>query len=245
SFGMKAPVFNEVPLVLLASKLTGKPVKWMSTRTEAFLSDAQARDNVTDAELALDENGTFLALRVKTLIAIGAYMQPNMPACTLNAGTLAGVYRTPAIYVDASGVYTNTNPMRPYRGNGRPEAAYVIERMVDLAARELGIAPAELRRRNYIPPESMPFKTGLTFTYDCGEFEKSMDMAIELADFAGFDKRRKEAQARQAARHRHLQHHRARRGAWSRGRRGALRQGRQRDDLLRIGQSRPGARDRV
>ncbi|HZP74674.1 MAG TPA: xanthine dehydrogenase family protein molybdopterin-binding subunit [Pseudolabrys sp.] len=196
SFGMKAPVFNEVPLVLLASKLTGKPVKWMSTRTEAFLSDAQARDNVTDAELALDENGTFLALRVKTLIAIGAYMQPNMPACTLNAGTLAGVYRTPAIYVDASGVYTNTNPMRPYRGNGRPEAAYVIERMVDLAARELGIAPAELRRRNYIPPESMPFKTGLTFTYDCGEFEKSMDMAIELADFAGFDKRRKEARKR-------------------------------------------------
>ncbi len=196
SFGMKAPVFNEVPLALLASKVTGRPVKWMSTRTEAFLSDAQARDNVVDAELALDKDGIFLALRVKSLVAIGAYVQPNMPACTLNAGTLAGVYRTPAIHADISGVYTHTNPVRPYRGNGRPEAAYVIERMVDLAAAELNIDPTELRRRNYIAPESMPFKTGLTFTYDSGEFEKSMDMAIELADFAGFEKRRKEARSR-------------------------------------------------
>jgi carbon-monoxide dehydrogenase large subunit len=196
SFGMKAPIFNEVPLALLASKVTGRPVKWMSTRTEAFLSDAQARDNVTDAELALDKDGIFLALRVKSLVAIGAYVQPNMPACTLNAGTLAGVYRTPAIHADISGVYTHTNPVRPYRGNGRPEAAYVIERMVDLAAAELGIDPTELRRRNYIAPESMPFKTGLTFIYDSGEFEKSMDMAIQLADFAGFEKRRKEARAR-------------------------------------------------
>jgi carbon-monoxide dehydrogenase large subunit len=182
SFGMKSPVFNESPLVLLASKLTGRPVKWISTRSEAFLSDAQARDNVTEAELALDKDGTFLGLRVKTIAAIGAYLQPGMPAFFLNAGTLAGCYRTPAIHVDITAVFTNTNPVRPYRGNGRPEAAYVIERMVDLAAREMGIDPAELRRKNYIPAAAMPFKTGLTFTYDSGEFEKNMDLALDMAD---------------------------------------------------------------
>ena len=193
SFGMKTPVFNEIPLVCYASKLAGRPVKWMSTRTEAFLSDAQARDNVTEAELALDKNGHFLAMRVKTTAAIGAYLQNNMPAFFLNAGTLAGTYRTPAIFVDVTAVFTNTNPVRPYRGNGRPEAAFVIERMVELAARELKIDSAELRRRNYVSPQEMPFKTGLTFTYDCGEFEKNMDLAMGLADFTGFDKRRKES----------------------------------------------------
>ncbi len=196
SFGMKTPVFNETPLACYASKLTGRPVKWMSTRTEAFLSDAQARDNVTDAELALDKDGHFLALHVTTLAAVGAYLQNNMPAFFLNAGTLAGTYRTPAIFVDASGVFTNTNPMRPYRGNGRPEAAFVIERMVELAARELKIDSVELRRRNYVSPKEMPFKTGLTFTYDSGEFEKNMDLAIEMAEFDGFAKRRKEARKR-------------------------------------------------
>lgn len=196
SFGMKTPIFNEAPLVLLASKLTGRPVKWMSTRTEAFLSDAQARDNVTEAELALDKDGTFLALRVKTLAAIGAYLQHNMPAFLLNAGTLAGTYRTPAIHADISAVFTNTNPVRPYRGNGRPEAGFVIERMVDLAAHQLKMDPAELRRRNYIAPAQMPFKTGLTFTYDCGEFEKNMDLALKLADYKDFERRRKEARKR-------------------------------------------------
>jgi aerobic carbon-monoxide dehydrogenase large subunit len=196
SFGMKTPVFNEAPLTMLASKLTGRAVKWMSTRTEAFLSDAQARDNVTEAELALDKNGAFLGFRVKTIAAIGAYLQNNMPAFILNAGTLAGVYRTPAMHVDITGVFTNTNPVRPYRGNGRPEAGYIIERMVDLAADELGLDPAELRRRNYISPQQMPFKTGLTFTYDCGEFEKNMDLALELADFKGFKRRRDESRRR-------------------------------------------------
>jgi len=196
SFGMKTPVFNEAPLTMFASKLTGRPVKWISTRTEAFLSDAQARDNVTEAELALDKDGTFLGFRVKTIAAIGAYLQNNMPAFILNAGTLAGCYRTPAMYVDITGVYTNTNPVRPYRGNGRPEAGYVIERMVDLAADELKIDPAELRRRNYIAPSQMPFKTALTFTYDCGEFEKNMDLALELADFKGFKRRRDESRKR-------------------------------------------------
>src|SRR5262245_16408822 len=196
SFGMKSPIFNETPLVLLASKLTGRPVKWTSTRSEAFLSDAQARDNVTEAELALDRNGIFLGLRVHTVAGIGAYLQTGMPAFTGNIGTLAGVYRTPASHADVSAVFTHTNPVRPYRGNGRPEAAYVIERMIDLAADELGIDPAELRRRNYIPPDAMPFKTALTFTYDSGEFEKGMDMALALADFAGFERRRGEARKR-------------------------------------------------
>jgi carbon-monoxide dehydrogenase large subunit len=193
---MKTPIFNETPLVLLASKLTGRPVKWISTRTEAFLSDAQARDNVTEAELALDSEGYFLALRVKTFAAIGAYLQHSMPAFVLNAGTLAGVYRTPAIHVDITAVFSNTNPMRPYRGNGRPEAAFVIERMVDLAAAEMKIDPAELRRRNYVPPSAMPFKTGLTFTYDSGEFEKNMDLALELSDRKGLKARKADARKR-------------------------------------------------
>ena len=196
SFGMKSAVYNEVALVLLASKLVGRPVKWTSTRSESFLCDAQARDNVTDAELALDKDGNFVAMRVKTMASIGAYLQTGMPAFTGNIGTLAGVYRTPAIHADVTAVFTHTNPVRPYRGNGRPEAAYVIERLVDLAADELGIDPAELRRRNYIAPAAMPFKTGLTFTYDSGEFEKSMDMALKLADFAGFEQRRAEARKR-------------------------------------------------
>jgi carbon-monoxide dehydrogenase large subunit len=196
SFGMKTPVFNEAPLTLFASKLTGRPVKWISSRTEAFLSDAQARDNVTEAELALDKDGIFLGLRVKTIAAIGAYLQNNMPAFLLNAGTLAGTYRTPAVFVDITGVFTNTNPVRPYRGNGRPEAGYVIERIIDIAADELKIDPIELRRRNYISPQQMPFKTGLTFTYDCGEFEKNMDMALELHDSAGFKRRREESRRR-------------------------------------------------
>src|SRR6516225_1415020 len=196
SFGMKSAIYNEVALVLLASKLTGRPVKWTGTRTESFLGDAQARDNVTDAELALDANGRFLGLRVRTIAAVGAYPQAGSNAFVANLGTLAGVYRTPAVHADVTAVYTNTNPMRAYRGNGRPEAAYVIERMVDLAADELGIDPVGLRRRNMIAPEAMPFKSGLTFTYDCGEFEKNLDMALDLADFAGFEERRTEARQR-------------------------------------------------
>jgi carbon-monoxide dehydrogenase large subunit len=196
SFGMKSPIFNETPMVLLASKITGRPVKWISTRSESFTSDAQARDNVTDAELALDKNGHFIGMRVKTVAAIGAYLQTAMPAFFLNAGTLAGVYRTPAMHVDITAVFSHTNPIRPYRGNGRPEAAYVIERMVDLAADELRIDPAELRRRNYVPPSAMPFKTGLTFTYDSGEFEKNMDLALELADAKGFKARKAESRKR-------------------------------------------------
>ena len=196
SFGMKSAIFNEVPLVLLASQLTGRPVKWQSTRSEAFLSDAEARDNITDAELALDRDGTFLGMRVKTIANMGAHLQTGTPNFLNNLGTLAGVYRTPAIHADVTAVYTHTNPVRPYRGNGRPEAAYVIERLVDLAADETGIDPAELRRRNLIPPDAMPFRTGLTFTYDCGEFEKILDAGLRRADVAGFAARRAESRRR-------------------------------------------------
>src|SRR6185312_2329672 len=193
SFGMKSAVYNEVPLVLLASKKLGRPVKWMSTRSEAFLSDAQARDNVTDVELALDKDGIFLGLRVSSFVNAGAYLQSGFQAYTGNLGTLAGVYRTPAAYVESTAVFTHTMPCRPYRGNGRPEAAYVIERIVDLAAAELKMDPAELRRKNYIPAEAMPFKSSVTFTYDCGEFEKGMDLALKLADVDGFKKRKAES----------------------------------------------------
>ncbi len=193
SFGMKSAIYNEVPLVLLASKKIGRPVKWMSTRSEAFLSDAMARDNVTDAELALDKDGTFLGFRVSSFVNAGAYLQSGFQAYTGNLGTLAGVYRTPAMYVESTAVFTHTHPCRPYRGNGRPEAAYVIERMVDVAAAALKMDPAELRRKNYIAPQQMPFKTSLTFTYDSGEFEKGMDLALKMADWAGFAKRKAES----------------------------------------------------
>ena len=196
SFGMKSAVYNEVALVLLASKLTARPVKWVSTRAEAFLSDAQGRDNVTDAELALDADGTFLALRVKTIANVGAYLQTATPAFVGNLGSLAGVYRTPAIHADVTAVFTNTNPVRPYRGNGRPEAAYVIERMIDLAADAIGIDPVELRQSNAIPPDALPFRTGLTFTYDSGDFAKNLEMALRLADADGFAARRNEARKR-------------------------------------------------
>jgi carbon-monoxide dehydrogenase large subunit len=197
SFGMKSGVYNEVGLVLLGAKLTGRPVKWVSTRSESFLADAHGRDNITEAELALDENGKFQGLRIKTIAAVGSYTQPGSEGGPVsNLGTLAGVYTTPAISVDVTAVYTHTNPMRPYRGNGRPEAAYVLERIIDLAADELGIDPVELRRRNLIPPSAMPYKSALSFVFDSGEFEKNMDIALEMADYAGFEARRAEARSR-------------------------------------------------
>jgi aerobic carbon-monoxide dehydrogenase large subunit len=196
SFGMKSAVYNECALVLLAAKVTGRPVKWVATRSESFLCDAQARDNVTHAELALDKDGTFLGFRATIIAAIGAYLQVGMQAFTGNLGTLAGVYKTPASHVDVTAVFTHTQPVRPYRGNGRPEAAYVIERMVDLAADQTGIDPAVLRRRNTIAPDAMPFKTSVTFTYDCGEFEKNMNLALDLAETSSVAKRKAEARTR-------------------------------------------------
>ncbi|HEX4993437.1 MAG TPA: xanthine dehydrogenase family protein molybdopterin-binding subunit, partial [Methylomirabilota bacterium] len=197
SFGMRSGIYPELVLVLWAAKRLGRPVKWTSSRREGFLSDEHGRDNVTTAELALDAGGRFLGLRVALKVDIGAYLTPRSAGpATNNVGGLAGVYTTPAIHIESTGVYTNTTPTGPYRGAGRPEATYAIERVIDVAARELGIDPVELRRRNLIPPSAMPFKTGLVFTYDCGDFERSMTMALTQSDRAGFERRRAEARAR-------------------------------------------------
>jgi carbon-monoxide dehydrogenase large subunit len=197
SFGMRSGIYPELVLVLWAAKRLGRPVKWTSSRREGFLSDEHGRDNVTSAELALDAGGRFLGLRVALKVDIGAYLtQRSAGPATNNVGGLAGVYTTPAIHVESTGVFTHTTPTGPYRGAGRPEATYAIERVIDVAARELGIDPVELRRRNLIPPSAMPFKTGLVFTYDCGEFERIMTMALTQADRAGFERRRAAARAR-------------------------------------------------
>ena len=135
-------------------------------------------------------------MRVETFTNVGAYLQAGGETFVGNIGTLAGVYKTPVLHADVTAAYTNTPPVRPYRGNGRPEAAFVIERLIDLAAAELGADPIELRRRNLIPADAMPYKTGLTFTYDCGEFERGMDMALELSDYAGFEARRAQSRKR-------------------------------------------------
>jgi carbon-monoxide dehydrogenase large subunit len=196
SFGMRSGLYPEMALVLWAAKRLGRPVKWTSDRREGFVSDEHGRDNVSTVELALDRDGTFLALRNTIRLNVGAYLTPRSAGPgSNNVGGVAGMYTTPAIYHETIGVYTHTTPTGPYRGAGRPEATYAIERVIDVAARELGIDPIELRRRNLIPASAMPFKTGLVFTYDCGDFARGMEMALALADHAGFAKRR--AQARE------------------------------------------------
>ena len=196
SFGLRGGMYPEQILVLWASREVGRPVKWTCERSEGLISDHQGRDNVTDAALALDEAGNFLAMRVRTRVNIGAYVasMAGGPA-TANLGTLAGTYVTPAIHVETAGVFTNTNSTCPYRGAGRPEAAYVIEQLIDAAARELGRDAVELRRQNTIPEDAMPFRTGLVFNYDCGAFEKNLDRALEIADHAAFEERRAESKA--------------------------------------------------
>ena len=197
SFGMRSGIYPELVLVLWAARRLGRPVKWTSTRREGFLSDEHGRDNVSSVELALDAGGKFLGLRVAIKLDIGAYFTPRSAGPgTNNVGGVAGVYTTPAIHVETTGVYTNTTPTGPYRGAGRPEATYAIERVIDLAARELRIDPMELRRKNLIPTQAMPFKTGLVFTYDCGDFARIMDMALALSDHPGFQRRRAEARRR-------------------------------------------------
>lgn len=197
SFGMKGAIYPEVPLVGWASKIVGRPVKWLCERTEGFTADDHGRDNVTDAELALDADGKFLALRVRTNANLGAYVSfLGFGPSTSNVGGMVGPYDFPAAYAEVTGVLTNRSPISPYRGAGRPEASYVIERLVELAAAETGIDPIDLRRRNFIPPDAMPYKTALTFTYDCGEFEALMDRCLEKADYAGFDSRRQESERR-------------------------------------------------
>jgi aerobic carbon-monoxide dehydrogenase large subunit len=197
SFGMRSGIYPEMVLVLWAARRLGRPVKWTSDRREGFVTDEHGRDNLSTAELALDADGAFLALRVAINLNVGAYLtQRSAGPGTNNIGGVAGVYVTPAIHHRTTGVFTNTTPTGPYRGAGRPEATYAIERVIDVAARELGMDPIALRRKNLIPPSSMPFKTGLVFTYDSGDFGRGMDLALSLADAAGFEKRRAEARAR-------------------------------------------------
>jgi carbon-monoxide dehydrogenase large subunit len=197
-FGTKGWQYPEHRLVLWAARKLGRPVKWACERREAIPADEHARDNVTDAELALDAEGRFVGLRVRTLANVGAYVSSdrNLLATFSNVVTLVGVYRIPAAHVEVRSVMTNTNSTAPYRGAGRPEATYVIERLIDEAARELGADPVELRRKNLIPSSAMPYKTPLGATYDCGDFEKSMDDAVKLADVAGFPARREASKAR-------------------------------------------------
>jgi len=198
AFGAKGPQYPEHRLVLWAAKKLRRPVRWVCERSEAILADEHARDNVSEIELALGADGRFLALRVHTLAGLGAYVQSdrNLIATFQSVSAVVGVYAIPAAHVKITGVMTNTNATAPYRGAGRPEAIYLIERIIDDAARELGMDRIELRRKNLVPPASMPWKTPLAFTYDCGEFAKGMDKALELADFAGFAKRREQSKQR-------------------------------------------------
>jgi aerobic carbon-monoxide dehydrogenase large subunit len=197
SFGMRSGLYPEMALVLWASKRLGRPVKWTSDRREGFVTDEHGRDNISTVELALDRDGTFLAVRNTIRLNVGAYLTPRSAGPgSNNVGGVAGVYATPAIHHETIGVFTHTTPTGPYRGAGRPEATYAIERVIDVAARELGVDAVELRRRNLIPASAMPFKTGLVFTYDCGDFARGMEMALSLADHAGFAKRRAQARER-------------------------------------------------
>ncbi len=197
-FGSKIPHYPEEVAVTWAAKQVGRPVKWTADRSESFLSDTHGRDHVTRAELAMDKDGKFLGMRVHTSANMGAYLStfgPMVPTY-LYATLLAGQYTTPAIRCDVKAVFTNTAPVDAERGAGRPEATYVVERLVEMAARELGIDPAELRRRNFISPEAFPYQTPVVVEYDSGNYDPLLDEALELADYAGFGDRRKESEGR-------------------------------------------------
>ena len=186
-FGTKAVIYREYPLVLLAAERAGAPVKWVADRTEHFLGDAQGRDNDTIAEMALDADGRFLAMRVDILGNLGAYLSQFGPYIPWLGATMAsGPYDIPVLHARCRGVYTNTVPVDAYRGAGRPEAAYVLERLVDTCARELGIERDAIRAKNFIRPDQMPYKTLTDRTYDVGEFEGAMREALAAADHAGF-----------------------------------------------------------
>ncbi len=197
-FGSKIFIYGEECVVAWAARKLGRPVKWREERGEAFLADAHGRDHVTRAELAVDADGRFLALRVDTRANLGAYMSTFSSAVPtyLYAPLLSGQYRIPAIHARVRTYYTNTTPVDAYRGAGRPEACFVVETLVDAAARALGIDRAEIRRRNFIPPDAFPYQTPVVMTYDSGDYRTCLDRALELADYAGFERRRQEARAR-------------------------------------------------
>lgn len=196
-FGAKGWQYVDHRLTLWAAKKLGRPVKWTCERSEVILADEHGRDNVGDIELALDEGGKFLGLRLHMLASIGAYIASDRQLLTPfgQIGTVTGVYDIPAAHVSIDAVLSNTNPTAPYRGAGRPEASYLIERIIEAAASELGINPVELRRRNIIAQHKLPFKAPLGPFYDCGEFEKNMDLALAAADYAGFAVRRDASRA--------------------------------------------------
>jgi carbon-monoxide dehydrogenase large subunit len=197
-FGSKIFIYAEECACLLAARKVGRPVRWTAERSESFLSDAHGRDHVTHAELAMDEAGHFTALKVHTTANMGAYLS-TFASCVptyLYATLLAGQYRTPAIYAAVDAVYTNTAPVDAYRGAGRPEATYLLETIVETAARETGRDPAELRRINFIPKEAFPYQTPVALMYDTGDYEAHLAKALELADYAGFDRRRQESEGK-------------------------------------------------
>ena len=192
-FGSKIFIYAEETVCVWASKKVGRPVKWTSDRTEAFLSDAHGRDHVTRAQLALDDNGKILALRAHTIANLGAYLSTfssSVPTY-LYAPLLSGQYDIPAIYAEVDGVYTNTAPVDAYRGAGRPEATFVVERLVEVAARELGMDPAKFRKKNYI--KRFPHQTPVIMNYDVGDYGASLEKALEMADYKGFNKRKRES----------------------------------------------------
>ena len=196
-FGSKIFVYSEETALAWASMKLGVAIKWTAERSESFLADAHGRDHVSEAELAMDEEGNFLALRVKTTANMGAYLSTFASAVpTYLYGTLlAGQYKTPNIYVEVDSVFTNTAPVDAYRGAGRPEATFLVERIVDLAAKELGVDPAELRRKNMIQPADFPYQTPVALEYDIGDYEASLNKALEMADYAGFANRKADSEA--------------------------------------------------
>jgi len=197
-FGSKIFHYAEEAIVTWASKRLDRPVKWTADRSESFMSDAHGRDHLTHAELALSGDGEFLGLRVQTKANLGAYLSTFGPAVPtyMHAVLYAGTYKTPAIYCEIKGMFSHSVPVDAYRGAGRPEASYLLERIVDRAARELGIDQAEIRRRNFIPPDGFPYQTPVALEYDSGDYFASLDQCIELADCAGFDKRKGESAKR-------------------------------------------------
>ncbi|MHA3914424.1 xanthine dehydrogenase family protein molybdopterin-binding subunit [Halovulum sp. GXIMD14793] len=196
-FGSKIFHYAEEAFVTFASKAVGRPVKWTSSRSEAFITDAHGRDHVTKIELAMDENGKFLALRTDTLANMGAYLStfaPSVPTW-LHGTLMAGNYTTPLIYVNVKAVFTNTVPVDAYRGAGRPEATFQLERVIDKAAIEMGIDPVELRRRNFVKPDQYPYATPVAVEYDTGNYDATMDKLLEMVDRDGFAARRAQSEA--------------------------------------------------
>jgi aerobic carbon-monoxide dehydrogenase large subunit len=194
-FGMKADAYPEDALVLWASRRCGRPVKWISTRAEALQGDYHGRDQVVAAEMALDETGKILGIRSQALDAVGAYTASAVVAVVVyGLRLIPGPYQIGALHATAQAVFTNTSPLAPYRGAGRPEAAYLTERLIDEAALRIGIDPVEIRRRNLIPPEAMPYSTLTGYVYDSGEFERAMDKCLELVDWNGFAARKSQSE---------------------------------------------------